>query len=355
MTKLSSWGRYFEYDHQKVLTPNWQDEVKFETGSRHLCYGLGRSYGDSCLVDGGISIQTSRLNRFIKFDPILRLLTCEAGVSFANIISEFLPRGFFLPVTPGTKFITVGGAIANDVHGKNHHQCGTFGRFVKRIALLRSNGQISICTPIENAGMFNATIGGLGLTGMILWAEFELMRVENPLIDEEVTRFNSLNEFFEIESEISRRYSYTVAWIDCLARGPRLGRGIFIAGAHSNSKSDPWKRESLDPKIRVPIEPPNWSLNRWSIKAFNQVYFHKSPSIPTKTRKSTLVKCIMKEIKYEGNLQLGHNTLIGYFAQNEASQLDEQLTVFQTIDDSSALERKGHCRCLKDVASVEAH
>jgi FAD/FMN-containing dehydrogenase len=246
-----------------------------------LAYGLGRSYGDSCLNEGGTIIRTSQLNRFVSFDPTTRILRCEAGVSFAEIIEVFLPRGYFVPVTPGTKFVTVGGAIANDVHGKNHHHVGTFGRFVKSLALLRSTGEIIECSPELNRELFAATIGGLGLTGLILWADVQLLSVPGPYIDEELVRFDCLDRFFEIEKS-SIEFEYTVAWMDCVTTGKNLGRGIFIRGNHSNRPADPDFTVSTKPRFTVPLEAPNWTLNRFSISTFNQLYYHKAPAQPTR-------------------------------------------------------------------------
>jgi FAD/FMN-containing dehydrogenase len=280
MINRTSWGRYFQYQHRAIIRPNWVDQIRLPSESKLLCYGLGRSYGDSCLNEKQILIETTGLNRFISFDAQTGILRCESGVSFADIISHFLPRGYFLPVTPGTKFITVGGAIANDIHGKNHHRAGTFGRFVRRFGLLRSNGETIECSPQSNGELFRATIGGLGLTGFIIWAEFQLIKVDGPLIDQEVIRFGSLDEFFTLEDESQASHEYTVAWVDCVASGSNLGRGIFIRGNHSSAKNKLNPPLNLEPKFRAPITAPNWALNHFSVSVFNQLYFHRSPRLP---------------------------------------------------------------------------
>ena len=171
-----SWGHYQVVEPDRVIPIYWRDELPDFTTLQQpiLPYGYGRSYGDSCLNEGGIIFDVSKLNRFLAFDEEEGLLTCEAGVSFAQVLDLVVPRGWFLPVSPGTKFVSVGGAIANDIHGKNHHKAGTFGCHVTRFELLRSNGDRLLCSPTQNRDLFQATIGGLGLTGVILWAEFRL-------------------------------------------------------------------------------------------------------------------------------------------------------------------------------------
>src|SRR5260221_10523258 len=179
-----SWGRYPKVEHSRVQTVYWRSEIPdlehFEQSL--LPYGYGRSYGDSCLNDGGISLDMSHLRRFISFDEDEGILRCEAGVSLAEILELVVPRGWFVPVSPGTKFVSVGGAIANDVHGKNHHKAGTFGCHVTRFELLRSSGERLICSPTENNDYFRATIGGFGPSGVILLARFIPQKVANSFI-----------------------------------------------------------------------------------------------------------------------------------------------------------------------------
>ncbi len=238
-----------------------------------LPYGQGRSYGDSCLNDGGLLLLTAPLNRFIEFERDTGRLRCEAGTTIAEILDLAVPHGWFPPVTPGTKFVSIGGAIANDVHGKNHHQAGTFGRFVTKFELLRSDGTRLFCSPSENTDWYRATIGGLGLTGLILWAEIQLKPVNGPMIACETIRFGGLEEFLAISRESSREFEYTVAWIDCLRKGSQLGRGIFIRGNHSDEL--PGKTSSSAPSLSVPFYAPNMLLNQYSIRAFSELYFRK--------------------------------------------------------------------------------
>src|SRR5262245_29755241 len=236
MTDHQSWGR-FPAVKQEVSYLRWRHEPLPPpvAGRPFLPYGNGRSYGDSCLNDGGILLDARGLDRLIAFDPATGVLLCEAGVLFSEILEYAVPRGWFLPVTPGTRFVTVGGAIANDVHGKNHHRAGTFGCHVRRFELLRSDGSRAVCSAQENGELFSATIGGLGLTGVIVWAELALMPVPGPLIAAEDIRFRNLEEFFAISASSDSGYEYTVAWVDCLANGASLGRGIYSRGNHSAS------------------------------------------------------------------------------------------------------------------------
>ena len=233
-----------------------------------LPYGLGRSYGDSCLNGSRELIDCCRLNRILGFDESTGMLRCEGGVSLADIINVFLPRGWFLPVTPGTRFVTVGGAIANDVHGKNHHCAGTFGAHVRQIGLHRSNDGLVLCNSEHNPDMLRATIGGLGLTGVIAWADLQLKRVAGPWMDAELVPFQSLNSFLELSSESNDRFEYTVAWLDCFA-GRKL-RGIFFRGNHASERGKDFYSER-GPKL--PFALPAWMLNQYSVKCFNAAYY----------------------------------------------------------------------------------
>jgi len=275
MGRYPSWGNYPKAE-QRMRRLHWRDDdlPSDEEGSTLLPRGLGRSYGDSCLNDGGTLLDTTRLNHLIAFDHEAGILRCEAGVSLADILEIVVPHGWFLPVTPGTKFVTVGGAVANDIHGKNHHRAGTFGCFVTRFELLRSDGRRLICSPADNDALFRATIGGLGLTGLLTWVEFRLKRVESALIDVESVRFNELDEFFELATASDARFEYTVAWVDSLARGSELGRGFFFRGNHApstNGAAPAPRRLSLT----VPFHAPGFLLNGWTLRAFNTLYYNR--------------------------------------------------------------------------------
>jgi FAD/FMN-containing dehydrogenase len=239
-----------------------------------LPFGNGRSYGDSCLNEGGTLLLGRGLNRFIDFDPATGTLRCEAGVLLADILRFAVPQGWFLPVTPGTQYVTVGGAIANDVHGKNHHKAGTFGQHVRWFELVRSDGARLGCSRDENATLFRATIGGLGLTGVIVAAELKLKRIASPFIALETVRFADLDEFFEISEASDQDYEYTVAWIDCLSHGRALGRGIYMRGNHATSLCSQQPKISQR-QLTFPLNPPFSLVNGVTLRAFNELYYHR--------------------------------------------------------------------------------
>lgn len=268
-----SWGRVHRF-RQFIEPVSWTHDPLPQTNGRTcLPYGLGRSYGDSCLNDGGTLLVTTTLDRLIAFDAENGVLRCEAGVTFAEILDFIVPRGWFLPTTPGTKFVTVGGAIANDVHGKNHHRAGTFGCHVTEFELLRSDGQRMRCSPAEKPEWFAATIGGLGLTGLITWAEFKLHRIASPMIVEESQKFRNLEEFLAISEQSDQDFEHTVSWLDCLGTGESLGRGIYMRGRHAEEGTDAPKRSARS--LAVPIDMPPFLLNRYTMKAFNTMYYNR--------------------------------------------------------------------------------
>ncbi|RMC33659.1 FAD-binding oxidoreductase [Paracoccus alkanivorans] len=227
-----SWGRP-DAALSRAFRPRWRDfELPGDEG-RVLPFGNGRSYGDSCLNPGGSVIDMRGLDRFISFDTETGVLACEAGVLLDEILRVIVPRGWFLPVTPGTRFVTLGGAIANDVHGKNHHLAGSFGHHLRRFELLRSDGTRRICSADENADWFAATIGGLGLTGLITWAEIALKPVHGPAIETEVEQFTDLDRFLELSDAAHDDFEYTAAWIDSTRPDPGDMRGLFFRGNHA--------------------------------------------------------------------------------------------------------------------------
>jgi FAD/FMN-containing dehydrogenase len=234
-----------------------------------LPYACGRSYGDSCLNDGGLLLDVRGLDRLIAFDEERGLLHCEAGVTLAEILALVVPRGWFLPVVPGTRWVSVGGAIANDIHGKNHHRAGTFGAHVARLELLRSTGERRLCAPGDP--LFQATVGGLGLTGLILSAELRLKRVPGAGIAMERIRFPGLEAFFDLAAE-DHAFEYTVAWVDCLARGRRLGRGIYMRGDHT-SLAGSVPSPVRPARLTVPAGAPSGLLNRLTLGLLNGTYY----------------------------------------------------------------------------------
>ena len=271
---FESWGRYPTYD-AKLIPLHWQGDYPALAEGAHsgiLPVGLGRSYGDSCLLKDGNLVVTTGMNRLISFDPATGLLTAEAGISLAQILDFAVPRGFFLPVTPGTKYVTLGGAIANDIHGKNHHVAGTFGRHLTQFELVRSDGAHLLCSPTSNPDLFAATIGGLGLTGLVTWATLRLRPIVSRRIDYEGIQFHGIDEFLDLSTQ-AQHIEYTVSWIDCASTGKNFARGIFMQGDHSQVPDQ--LKPSPEPKLVFPFDAPGFALNHLSVSAFNTAFFHK--------------------------------------------------------------------------------
>jgi FAD/FMN-containing dehydrogenase len=240
--ELESWGRY---PHTRCIPHStcWRtDPLPKTNGKTILPYGLGRSYGDCCLNDGGVSLQTRWMNKFISFDKSTGVLSCEGGTTLDQILQLTVPCGWFLPTTPGTKFVTVGGAIANDVHGKNHHRAGTFGCHVRRFELRRSDGETLICSTGENPEWFQATIGGLGLTGLITWATFQLRAIDSSFISMESIKFGNLTEFFAISEDSDRDFRIYGCLDRCSRAWSKLGARDFHAGKSCRQDIHAWSR-----------------------------------------------------------------------------------------------------------------
>jgi FAD/FMN-containing dehydrogenase len=261
-----SWGLYPIPQNQKAI--HFSGTLPKSIG---LPRGQGRSYGDSCLVSDGTLIKSEWLDHFSAFDEMTGVLTCEAGVTIDQTLKTFVPKGFFPYVVPGTKFISIGGAIANDIHGKNHHAHGTFAHHVLSFELKRSTGETIHCSREENANWFYATIGGLGLTGFITQARIKLMRIPSAYIEQDEIPFTGLNEFQRL-SEESAAWPFTVAWIDSRSGADRL-RGIFMRGRFSEDRRELKVHEN--PRLRVPFFFPEFILNPLSIRIFNALYYHR--------------------------------------------------------------------------------
>lgn len=242
-------------------------------GRSFLAYGNGRSYGDSCQAHSGTVVDMRGMSRILSFDPETGLLEAEAGALLSDIIAFAAPHGFFPAVVPGTQSVTLGGAIANDIHGKNHHRRGSFGRHVESLRLLRSDGRVRQCSTSSECRLFAATIGGMGLTGLILSAAIRLMRVPSLDVAETVVRFRDLDEYFDLAEAADAANEYAVAWIDQLAAGRQAGRGLLMTGNHAQhgarSTSDP------RPRISVPFRPPVSVLNPAFLSVFNAAYHWK--------------------------------------------------------------------------------
>jgi FAD/FMN-containing dehydrogenase len=272
---LYSWGRYPSHP-QTATACHWRDEigaVLSRMANRHgtlLPYGNGRSYGDSCLASSDHVLHTRTIDRLVSADWETGLIRAEAGITLDELLRLAIPKGWFLPVTPGTKFVTLGGALANDVHGKNHHVRGTFGCHVPCFGLVRSDRGSVVCSRQENSELYVATIGGLGLTGIVDWLELQLLPIRSSQIEATHIRFGSLDEFFALSSELDDQHEYTVSWIDCLARGKSVGRGIYMAGDHAETGTLELDGKA---KLNVPFTPPISAINRLSLQLFNTVYY----------------------------------------------------------------------------------
>lgn len=276
---VTNWGLY------PVVEADWQQPSRPEEAAslvgEHkplIARGLGRCYGDSALSETIVS--TLHWNKLLDFDAQTGTLTCESGVSFEDIILTFLPQGFFLPVTPGTKFITVGGAIASDIHGKNHHSEGTFSNHLHWIDLLTPQGTVR-CSRTENSDLFWATCGGMGLTGIILRACFSLKKVETAYIKQKSIKARNLDHILDLLDEYGH-YTYSVAWIDCLSKGKALGRSVLLLGEHAKledlnekQRRNPFLTHKNSPLL-VPFNLPSFTLNRLSVSAFNFLYYNKA-------------------------------------------------------------------------------
>ena len=262
----SSWGRWPRGRHQFQALYDRDALPLFEADANYLPYGMGRSYGDSCQNDGGWLLATRGLDRYIEFDAERGLLRCEAGMLLKDIAAWALPRGWFVAVTPGTQYVTLGGAIANDVHGKNHHRFGSFGCHVESFVLLRSDGQYLRCSATENSDWFGATIGGLGLTGLIVEATIRLRRVPGAWIAADTQPFATLAEFLQLSEASAASHEYTVAWIDASSAS---GRGLFTRGNHAEHQRPAPSRTAR----RVPFTPPLSLVRPLSTRWFNSAYF----------------------------------------------------------------------------------
>lgn len=270
MVTISSWGNIDKCKHDVYyLTDQQQIHQQIKNNACGIAYGMGRSYGDACLNPNGPLWKTTKLDRFIHFNEQTGRLICEAGVLLQTIQRLLIPRGWALPVTPGTQLITVGGAIANDVHGKNHHIAGSFGNHVQHIQLARTDGATIECSPTACPDWFSATIGGVGLTGIITKADIQLKKINSPWLHTETIPFSSLKDFFQLADDSEAVWEHTVSWIDCLSS--TSCRGIFMRG---NTTDIPQRKEPQHRKHKVPVQPPISLINKITLKPFNAAYYH---------------------------------------------------------------------------------
>jgi FAD/FMN-containing dehydrogenase len=285
LTTRLSWGRFPDYP-QAAHPVAWLDLAHEQWNALRsmqgttLAFGGGRSYGDNCLAQSGHVLDMSGLNRIICADWEHGILHAEPGITLEQILELAIPRGWILPVMPGTKYATLGGAIANDVHGKNHHVRGTFGRHVRSLRLARSDSHLLECSANSNPDVFAATIGGLGLTGLILQAEIQLMPIKSSFIDVKQVCFPSLDGFFEASEALDASHEYNVAWIDCLGRGTSLGRGVCVAGNHAPKGPLEFDRKR---KRKISFTPPISPVNSLTLRAFNGLYYRWQCSRPVES------------------------------------------------------------------------
>ncbi len=268
----TSWGRVARASSHVSEPASIEDLSRaFRSGGADhaLAHGLGRSYGDVCLNHDGRLLRTGRLDRIIAADWTTGVVRAEAGLTVGALLSVGVPRGWFVPVTPGTKFVTLGGAVANDVHGKNHHGAGTFGCHVRAIGLLHSDGSLEEIGPETRPHLFAATVGGLGLTGLIAWVELQLQPVTSSDFETQTLRLRDLDGFFRA-AEDSADWPYTVAWVDCLASGRTLGRGLFNRGRHASG--GPLLPHPDRAKLKVPLDAPSALLGPATVRLFNAAY-----------------------------------------------------------------------------------
>ena len=284
--QLSGWGR-FPVQNCQVARPEKRRELSDATSSHAvvdvIARGAGRSYGDAALNQGSGVITAEKLDRFLDFDSQTGVLHAEGGARFADIIETFVPRGYFLSVAPGTKHVTLGGAIACNVHGKNHHRVGAIANFIDEIELLTANGKTLICSRDEKTEIFWATLGGMGLTGVIVSAQMRLMPIESAWIETKYQRTENLSATLAA-FEKGADAQYSVAWIDCLSSGTALGRSVVIEGAHASGaralqeiQGDVMALE-IPKKKGVPLDLPDFVLNPWTVKKFNDLYYANHPT-----------------------------------------------------------------------------
>lgn len=331
--------------HHVVARPWFRDqllaaiETAAASGKTVLPFGLGRSYGDSNLNPDGALIDMTSIDRLIAFDPELGTLRAEAGISFDAILRFAVPRGWFVATTPGTRFVTLGGAIANDVHGKNHHWAGTFGRSVRQIGLARSDRGFARLSAEENTDLFAATIGGMGLTGLITWAEIQLVRIPSAFIDQEIIPFDSLSDFFDLARDSVATHEHTVAWFDCSAAGEALGQGLFTRGNWAAEGGFRLHRTAAFAKM--PINAPRLTLNPLTLTAFNRLYRSYHVRRPRTSRVHYTSALYPLDAIGSWNRLYGKSGFYQYQCvippQNARAALDEMLDTISKAGDGSFL------------------
>jgi FAD/FMN-containing dehydrogenase len=278
--KIANWGNYpvMESEVKKFSFVDQLEELMTKT-NHFIPRGNGRCYGDASLAVNTIS--TLNYNRILSFDAENGIFECQSGLTLDRILEVIVPKGWFLPVTPGTKFITVGGAVGSDVHGKNHHVEGSFSNHIIDMDVMIADGSILMCSPAQHTDLFDATCGGMGLTGMITRVKFRLKKIETSYIKQKQIKAKNLDELIKLFEDY-KTYTYSMAWIDCLSKGEQFGRGILIVGEHAkagdlnNKQKKKILKVSGKPKISFPFNMPSWTLNTFTIKIFNFFVYNKN-------------------------------------------------------------------------------
>lgn len=277
---IANWGNYpvMETEERTFSFEEQLNETLFHS-DHIIARGNGRCYGDASLAKHTIS--TLKYDKILSFDTEKGIFECQTGLMLDKILEVIVPKGWFLPVTPGTKFITVGGAIASDVHGKNHHVDGCFSHHVLEMDVVLGNGETITCSPTVNSDLFWATCGGMGLTGVITRAKFDLKKIESSYIKQKQIKAKNLEEVIQLFEEY-KHYTYSVAWIDCLKKGKHFGRSILMLGEHAKLK-DLDEKKKKDPlklpgkkQITFPFTLPSFVLNQFTVKAFNFLFYGKN-------------------------------------------------------------------------------
>lgn len=278
--KIGNWGNYPIVESDEHFFTNPQElSNKLNQVDHTMVRGNGRCYGDAALLNHTIS--TLKYNKMLSFDPEKGVFNCQSGVVLDQILEVIVPQGWFLPVTPGTKYITVGGAVGSDVHGKNHHVDGAFSSHIVDMDILLANGEMATCSPTLLPDLFEATCGGMGLTGIITRVCFRLKKIETAYIRQKQIKAANLTEVLAL-FDTYQHYTYSVAWIDCLQQGAGFGRSILILGEHA-TRSELSQSQQLNPlelpkkkQLIFPFHLPSWVLNTWTVKAFNALYYGKN-------------------------------------------------------------------------------
>ena len=269
---ISGWGLFALPGRERQ-----SEELEAASETAELSRGLGRSYGDSSLPATPESelLCTTLADRILGFDEASGLLTGEAGLALHEIHRLLMPRGWFAPVTPGTQFVTLGGMVASDIHGKNHHKEGCFGDHVTRLRMRLATGEVVTCGPDERADLFWATVGGMGLTGHILEVTFRMVRIPSPWIYQESRRVPDIESFIAGLKESGPDWPMTMGWIDCVSGGSALGRGILMRGRWAEPSEAPARFPAMPPRVTMPFFFPSWALNPLSVRAFNILFYWK--------------------------------------------------------------------------------